>query len=99
MQIVPIQDLASQTLNATLANQSTQLNIYTNSQGLFMDVLVNGDLIIGGVVCQDRNRIVRDAYLGFTGDLCFQDTQGTNDPGSPGLGTRYQLCYLDAFDL
>ena len=49
--------------------------------------------------CEDRNRIVRDLYLGFVGDLCFMDTQGTTDPVSPGLGLRYVLVYLDAFDL
>jgi hypothetical protein len=42
---------------------------------------------------------VRSAYLGFVGDLCFFDTQGTEDPTSPGLGTRYLFVYLEAADL
>lgn len=60
---------------------------------------VSGNLIIAGVICQDRNRIVRDLYLGFIGDLCFIDIQGTSDPIYTGLGDRYVLCYLDSFDL
>ena len=39
------------------------------------------------------------SYLGFVGDLMFSDTQGTSDPSSPGLGTRYLLMYIEASDL
>lgn len=49
--------------------------------------------IITGVLCQDRNRIVRDTYLGFVGDLAFIDTRGTSDPTRADLGTRYLLTY------
>lgn len=99
MQVIPVQDVFSQTLSFQINNQSIQLNIYQNNYGLFMDVLVGDNAIISGVICQDRNSIVRDLYLGFIGDFCFMDTQGVNDPSSPGLGTRYQLCYMDTFDL
>jgi hypothetical protein len=37
---------------------------------------------------------VRDLYLGFSGDLFFADTQGTNDPYYTDLGTRYLLVYV-----
>jgi hypothetical protein len=99
MQIVPIQDVFSQTLTCSLTQQNCKINIYQNAFGLFMDLYVNAVLIIGGVICEDRNRIVRDLYLGFVGDFTFIDTQGSNDPSSPGLGTRYLLCYIDPFDL
>jgi hypothetical protein len=94
MQVIPLQDIPSQSLNVQLAGQNCNINIYQNDYGLFFDVFVNSVLIIGGVVCQDRNRIVRDYYLGFLGDLTFVDLNGTNDPTSPGLGSRYVLCYL-----
>lgn len=99
MQIIPIQDVFSQTLQVPLAGQTCQINIYQTDYGLFCDLYVSNALVIGGVICQDRNRIVRDLYLGFVGDLCFIDTQGSGDPSSPGLGTRYVLAYLDTFDL
>jgi hypothetical protein len=51
------------------------------------------------VICQNLNRIVRDLYLGFVGDVLFCDTQGTDDPSSPGLGTRFVFCYLSPSDL
>ena len=100
MQIIPIADIYSQTLNVTLANQSCTINLYqTTNCGLFCDLYVNNALVIGGVICQNLNRIVRDTYLGFVGDLTFLDNQGQNDPSSPGLGTRFSLCYLSASDL
>ena len=94
MQLIPLQATPSQTVNVQLSGQSCTLNVYQKSTGLFMDVLVNDVLIIGGVICENLNRIVRSLYLGFIGDFSFVDTQGTSDPYYAGIGTRYYLLYL-----
>jgi hypothetical protein len=114
MLLVPIQDTPTQQVRVTVGAQPCLLNLYQldNStvaandttevlplQVLYMDVYVGTTLIIGGVACQNLNRIVRDLYLGFIGDFVFNDTQGSSDPVSPGLGSRYQLIYLDVADL
>ena len=99
MQIIPLADVYSQALNVSLGGQSCTINVYTKSTGLYLDLYVLDSLIIGGVVCQNLNLIVRSSYLGFIGDLMFEDTQGVNDPSSPGLGTRYLLCYIEPSDL
>ena len=99
MQVVPVQAQASQIVNAQLSGQNCQLRIYQKSTGMFMDIYVGTSLIIGGVICQNLNRIVRDAYLGFVGDLAFADTQGTDDPTYAGLGTRFLLIYYAPGDL
>ena len=99
MQVIPLQVVPSQTLQVQLSGQNCAINVYQLSTGIFIDLYVSNTLIIGGVIGQDRNLIVRDLYLGFIGDLCFMDTQGTQDPVYTGLGGRYQLCYLDTFDL
>lgn len=99
MQTIPLQATPAQTLNVTLSNQACALNIYQKSTGLFCDVYVNNALIIGGVIGQNLNRIVRDAYLGFDGDLIFFDTQGSSDPDYTGLGDRYVLLYLLANEI
>ncbi len=98
MQIIPIIDEPSQTLKAKLAGQNCVINLYQKSTGLFCDLYVSDALIVGGVICENLNRIVRSAYLGFTGDLMMMDTQGTDDPSTPGLGSRFLLCYLEASD-
>lgn len=114
MLLVPIQDVPMQQVRVTVGAQNCLLNIYQldNSavaandptgnlplQVLYMDVYVGTALIIGAVACQNLNRIVRDLYLGFIGDFVFNDTQGSSDPTSPGLGSRYQLIYLEIADL
>lgn len=99
MQIIPLVATPSQTLTVLLDGQYTQLNVYDKFYGLFMDVYVNNVLIIGGVICQNLNRIVRSAYLGFVGDFVFFDNQGMSDPVYTGLGSQYSLVYLEEADL
>ena len=99
MNLVPLQDSPSQDVNVNLNGQFVTLNIRTRATGMYIDVYVNSSLIIGGVICQNLNPIIRDAYLGFSGDLLFIDNQGSDDPSSPGLGTRFQLIYVSPDDI
>lgn len=99
MQIIPVQAVPNQTFNVTVGGQNCTLNIYQKAFGLFMDVLVNSELIIGGVICENLNRIVRSAYLGFVGDFVWIDNQGSTDPYYTGLGSRYSLAYVTPADI
>ncbi|UCL84493.1 hypothetical protein [Pseudomonas sp. HS-18] len=99
MQIIPLAAIASQTLKVVLGQQNCVLNVYQKSTGMYLDVTLEGERILSGVLCRDRVRCVRQAYLGFMGDLSFMDTQGTEDASFQGLGTRWVLMYLEASDL
>jgi hypothetical protein len=100
MQIIPVQDTPNQQVQITLGGQPCTINLYqTLDQGFYCDLYVGGALVIGGVICQNLNRIVRDLYFGFVGDLAWNDLQGSSDPSSPGLGTRYEFLYLTPADL
>lgn len=99
MEIIPLQPQPSQTVSVVLNNQSCQINVYQKTYGVFLDLYVANVLIIGGVLCENLHRIVRDVYLGFSGDLAFADTMGDTDPVYTGLGTQYQLVYLSPSDL
>jgi hypothetical protein len=105
MLIVPLQPVVAQTLSITLGGQPCQLRVYQKSTGLFVDLYVNNALIIGGVIALNGTRIVRDAYLGFVGDLFFADmfttpTQEGADPvGGAQLGARWLLFYLEASEI
>jgi hypothetical protein len=98
-QVIPLAAIPSQTLAILLNNQNCQINVYQETTGLFIDLYVNDTLIIGGVIGENANRIVRSIYLGFSGDLSFYDSQGTDDPVYTGLGTRFFLLYLFPADL
>lgn len=94
MLIVPLLDLPAQTVSISLGGQQCSINLRTLGGSLYCDLYVGTTLIIAGVLCLNSNRIVRNTYLGFIGDLSFYDTQGTSDPVSPGLDTRYELWYI-----
>ncbi len=97
MQVVPLQPIPSQTLQVQLNGQACTLNVFQYAYGLFMSVYVGNSLVIASVLCENFTRIVRDGYLGFSGDFVFLDMQGTTDPVYTGLGgaaARYQLLYL-----
>lgn len=103
MQVIPIQPLPNQTLQVQLEQQATVLDIWQTAYGLFVTVYVGNSLIVASVIAENLNRIVRSTYLGFAGDLVFLDTQAeagvSSDPVYTGLGSRFQLLYLDAADL
>lgn len=96
---IPLASVANQTIAVPVAAQNCRVSVYQKTTGLYMDVLVDDQPIILGVICQDRNRIVRDVYLGFIGDFVFYDTQGNKDPVYTGLGARYRLLYISADEL
>lgn len=100
MQIVPVQAIPNQGLQVTLGGQSVALSIYQTDFGLFLDLFSNGSPIVYGALCEDVNRIVRDAYLGFTGDFIWYDTTGGgSDPIYTGIGSQFILIYLESADL
>lgn len=99
MLVVPTQAIPNQNIQVQLGDQACTLDIYQQAYGLFVDVTVNDDPIILGVLAENLNRIVRSAYLGFVGDFVFVDLQGGTDPVYTGLGDRYELVYLEAADL
>lgn len=103
MLIVPTQPVANQTLVCELGNQRCRITIYQRyeynpepSPILYLDLLVNDAPILVGQICRDRTRLIRDAYLGFVGDIAFFDNQGIADPLGVGLGSRWFLLYLEA---
>ena len=99
MQIIATSPIASQSFKVVLAGHACAIALYQKSTGMYLDLSINGVSTIGGVLCRDRCLLVRQAYLGFVGDLCFADTQGVTDPVYSQLGTRYLLTYMTPDDV
>jgi hypothetical protein len=99
MLTIPLADVPSQVVSASLGGQSVRMRLFTRRSGLYLDLYVANTLVLAGARCMDAVPIVRDAYLGFVGDLMFIDSQGSDAPSSPGLGTRFSLVYAEAADL
>ena len=94
MRIIPLRPVPYQEVAVQLNGQACLVWVYQQSTGLFVDLKKNGNPIVYGVIGQNNNRIVRDSYLGFDGDLVFIDTQGSDDPSYQDLGNRFFLAYL-----
>ncbi|SDR17822.1 phage baseplate plug family protein [Paraburkholderia tuberum] len=94
MQTIPLGAVPSQSLSVKLAQQNCGIHVHQKSTGLYLDLYVGSELVMAGVLCRDRVYLVRQAYLGFSGDLVFVDTQGEEDPEYTALGTRWLLQYL-----
>ena len=54
--------------------------VYENRNPVFIDVFLNDIAIVAGVLLLNKNRIVRNSYLGFLGDFAIVDTEGNEDP-------------------
>lgn len=98
MKWIPLQPVPSQTLSVVLSGQNCQISVYQKSTGLYLDLKVDDAPIVTTVLCHDRVRLVRSAYLGFAGDLAFEDTLGQADPQYDSLGSRFVLSYLEPFE-
>lgn len=96
---VPLRPVPTQNLQIVLAGQSCLMRVYQLDYGLFIDMSADDVPVAAGAICQNLNKIVRGAYLGFAGNLVFWDAQGDSDPVYTGLGSRYTLLYLDATEV
>jgi hypothetical protein len=92
-QTIPLIQVGAQSFTVLLGSQQCAINIYQLSTGLYCDLVANNNDIVSTMLSLNLVGLVRGAYLGFTGQLFFYDTQGTSDPEYSGLGTRYQLVY------
>lgn len=90
---IPLIAAPSQVLNVQLSLQACRIAVYQKRTGLYLDLFVNDVPIVVGVLCRDRTFLIRNAYLGFTGDLLFVDAQGASDPDYTGLGSRFALLW------
>jgi len=105
MQQIPLAAEPSQQLSITLDNQACAINVYTLGAKLYMDLAFNGTNVINTRPCLYGNLMLQDAgYYGFAGDFTWVDTNAgptvpPTDPVFSGLGTRYQLIYLETSDL
>lgn len=102
MIIIPIKRLPAQDFSIVLGGQITYIRLYQKvappfmiSQALYCDVDVFNSQLVHGVICQNGNRIIRDRYFGFQGDLGFYDTSGkARDPYWTGLGTDFIMLWF-----
>ena len=98
MQTVPLQAIPNQSIIIQLNGQNGQLNVYQKSTGLFVDILLNNVVILGGVIARNQCLMLMNTYFGFSGDFMFIDNEGSSNPWYEGLSGRFTLMYLAPSD-
>lgn len=97
MQTIPLQPVPNQSLQTQVAGQTVTMFLHDKrAQGLFVDIVSNGEPLITSVLALDAVPLIPTTYLGFAGNFLFVDTLGSDHPAAAGLGTRWQLLYLTA---
>lgn len=90
---IPLAVVPFQALTVQLGGQSCQMDVRQRQTGVFVDLYVQSVPVFQGVKALNRNRLVRDKYLGFAGDMYFVDTQGNDDPAYTGFAERFILLW------
>lgn len=100
MQTIALRPVPNQQVQVSLGGQQCQIKVYEQgSDGqLYLDLTVAGQPISLCTPAYNMVNTVPSSYFGFTGTLAFLDTQGTSNPQSSGLGSRWQLLWLIASD-
>lgn len=95
MQIIPLQVTPNQSLDIVLNGQACTINVYQKGTAVYVDLFINDAAIVTGILALNQVLIVREAYLGFLGDIAFIDMLATNaDPQYTGFGNQFLLVYF-----
>lgn len=71
---IVLSPVKAQQFTVTLGAQVCTIRLNQRTTGMYIDITVNGEPCLYGVLCLNNNRIVRYGYLPFQGDL-FSDTE------------------------
>jgi hypothetical protein len=98
MLTIPLNAVPNQRLTSTINSQGVQINVYQKRYGLFFDLYLNNVAVVTTVMCENLNRLVRNTYLGFVGDLLFLDSQPRGPVVPPHPYTGYTLPPLGSLE-
>lgn len=96
MKVISIKQKDDQYFNCTFGDSGYRMRLLDRgTAGVFLDVYREDELLLAGLPCLDRVRIIRSAYKRFPGDLMFVDQVGFDNPQFSYFNTRFQLNYLN----
>ena len=96
---IPLSPVPAQILKVKLAGQNCEMRIYYRFGSTYLDLTVDGVLVVTGAICRDRQNIIQIAQNAFSGVLFFMDMLGESDPIYSDFGERWRLFYKAANEL
>lgn len=92
---IPLIPTPSQSMTCPIAGLQCRIWLRQLSTGLYMDLTAGQIPLLRGILCQNKTDLIRNPASPLPGKLYFTDTQGTDDPSFPDLGSRFLLYYED----
>lgn len=92
---VPLSQEPNQKFNIELNGQRCVFEFLTRGIYMYMNLTLNDENIINGMICLNKVDLIQYNHFGFKGKLYFEDTQGDLDPLYYGLNDRWLLIYED----
>ena len=96
MKKIPLSPVPAQSLKVKLNGQNCEMRVYYRFGSTYLDLVCNGEEIVKGAICRDRQNIIQIAQSAFEGQLLFVDMLGEADPLYSGFGERWRLFYKAA---
>jgi hypothetical protein len=96
MLLIPLKPVANQTTTTMLNGQVVRVAVREMNTGVYLTAWLDNVVIQSAILCVDRARMMDSNYDVFVGGFMFRDSQGTSNPESGGIGTRWNLYYLEA---
>jgi len=96
MLLIPLKPVANQTTTVMLGGQVVRVAIRQLTTGVYLSAWLDSVQIQSSILCVDRVRMMDANYDGFVGGFMFIDSQGNESPDYTGIGSRWNLYYLEA---
>ena len=95
MLLIPLKPVANQATTVMLGGQVTRIAVREMTTGVYLTAWIDNVIVQSGILCLDRTRMMDANYDKFVGGFMFVDSQGLENPVSTGIGTRWNLYYLE----
>lgn len=96
MLLIPLKPVANQTTTVMLGGQVIRVAIREMTTGVYLTAWLDNVIVQSGILCVDRARMMNSNYDRFVGGFMFMDSQGAANPETSGIGTRWNLYYLES---
>jgi len=96
MLLIPLKPVANQTTIVMLGGQVIRVAIREMTTGVYLTAWLDNVIIQSGILCADRVRMMDSNYDRFVGGFMFMDSRGAANPEASGIGTRWNLYYLES---
>lgn len=90
---IPLTNEPNQEFQITLNGQNCTIGVYQKDDSVYLNLWVDNEPIFLGVSALDRVGLKMSDYMGFEGQLWFEDKNGTTNPDYTGFGNRFNLYY------